>query len=145
MYEIGGNQVPVQASEAIGEIPSNRTLLVQQLTDNAPTVPQAVYGLQTIGDVFAEFKPNVEVAFQDEEGKSRKETFHYEGVGDFSAKSLIKRSAFLQETDSSREIYERMTKQLRTNRTLIKMLENKDAKDALIQVLKALSEELEEK
>ena len=31
-YEIGGNERPVEASEAIGNIPQNRTLFVGKLT-----------------------------------------------------------------------------------------------------------------
>ena len=46
-YGIGGNEVRVDANESIAEIPSNRTLLVQKLTDDAPSEPECVYGLQT--------------------------------------------------------------------------------------------------
>lgn len=34
-YGIGGNEVKVDANESIAEIPSNRTLIVQKLTDEA--------------------------------------------------------------------------------------------------------------
>ena len=43
-YGIGGNEVNVDANESIADIPSNRTLLVQKLTDEAPVSPEAVYG-----------------------------------------------------------------------------------------------------
>lgn len=36
-YGVGGNEVKIDANEAIAEIPSNRTLLVQKLTEEAPT------------------------------------------------------------------------------------------------------------
>lgn len=32
-YGVGGNEVKVDANESIAEIPSNRTLFVQKLTD----------------------------------------------------------------------------------------------------------------
>lgn len=35
-YGVGGNEVKVDANESIADIPSNRTLLVQKLTDDAP-------------------------------------------------------------------------------------------------------------
>lgn len=38
-YGIGGNEVKVDANESIAEIPSNRTLIVQKLTDEAPAAP----------------------------------------------------------------------------------------------------------
>lgn len=47
-YGIGGNEVKVDANESIAEIPSNRTLIVQKLTDEAPAAPESVYGLETI-------------------------------------------------------------------------------------------------
>lgn len=50
-YGIGGNEVKVDANESIAEIPSNRTLIVQKLTDEAPAAPESVYGLETIEDV----------------------------------------------------------------------------------------------
>ena len=40
-YGIGGNEVKVNANESIAEIPSNRTLIVQKLTDEAPAAPEA--------------------------------------------------------------------------------------------------------
>lgn len=54
-YGIGGNEVKVDANESIAEIPSNRTLIVQKLTDEAPAAPESVYGLETIEDVFQRF------------------------------------------------------------------------------------------
>ena len=35
-YGIGGNEVKIDASEGIAEIPQNRTLLVEQLTKDEP-------------------------------------------------------------------------------------------------------------
>lgn len=40
-YGIGGNEVKVDANESIAEIPSNRTLIVQKLTDEAPAARKA--------------------------------------------------------------------------------------------------------
>ena len=57
-YGIGGNEVNVDANESIADIPSNRTLLVQKLTDEAPVSPETVYGLQTVEDVFEHFSPS---------------------------------------------------------------------------------------
>ena len=47
-YGIGGNEVKVDANESIAEIPSNRTLIVQKLTDEAPAAPESVYGLEPL-------------------------------------------------------------------------------------------------
>ena len=65
-YGIGGNEVNVDANESIADIPSNRTLLVQKLTDEAPASPEAVYGLQTVEDVFEHF---ADVIFDEAENR----------------------------------------------------------------------------
>ena len=39
-YGIGGNEVKVDASEAISDIANNKTLLVQKLTVNDPVKPE---------------------------------------------------------------------------------------------------------
>ncbi|MFV0345390.1 MAG: hypothetical protein ACK5IQ_03965, partial [Bacteroidales bacterium] len=72
-YGIGGNEVKVDANESIADIPSNRTLLVQKLTDEAPVTPEAVYGLQTVEAVFDHFQPTVTFEHEDEEGSEIKE------------------------------------------------------------------------
>lgn len=64
-YGIGGNEVKVDANESIAEIPSNRTLIVQKLTDEAPATPESVYGLETIEDVFQCFEPTVDLCHVD--------------------------------------------------------------------------------
>ena len=65
-YGIGGNEVKSDASEAFADIPQNRTLMMEKLTKDAPVKPQIVHGIQTIEQVFAEFKPEVEVEFDDD-------------------------------------------------------------------------------
>lgn len=55
-YGIGGNEVKIDASEGIAEIPQNRTLLVEQLTKDEPVAPEVVAGLTNIDEVFAHFQ-----------------------------------------------------------------------------------------
>ena len=50
-YGIGGNEVKIDASEGIAEIPQNRTLLVEQLTKDEAVAPEVVAGLTNIDDV----------------------------------------------------------------------------------------------
>ena len=54
--EIGGQLVPRESFEAIANISSNKTLLVQKLT-NKPTKIEPIKGLKTIDEVFNHFKP----------------------------------------------------------------------------------------
>ena len=64
-YGIGGNEVPLDASEAILEIAQNRTLIAQKLTGQTPIRPEIVEGLSTVEQVFEHFKPVVKVIFED--------------------------------------------------------------------------------
>ena len=60
-YGVGGNEIKVDANEAIQEIQENRSLLVSQLTSDESMVPEVVRGLKTIEDVFRHFQPSVSV------------------------------------------------------------------------------------
>ena len=55
-YGVGGNEVKVDANEAIQNIQENRTLLVSQLTSDEPFIPEVVKGLKTVEDVFRHFE-----------------------------------------------------------------------------------------
>lgn len=67
-YGIGGNEVKIDASEGIAEIPQNRTLLVEQLTKDEPVAPEVIAGLTNIDEVFAHFRPEIDIEFSDAEG-----------------------------------------------------------------------------
>lgn len=75
-YEIGGNEVVDEGSEGIINIPQNRTLMVEQLTKDTPPNPELVMGLETIEDVFDHFRPQLDIAFKNEEGQTLKRHFN---------------------------------------------------------------------
>jgi predicted component of type VI protein secretion system len=141
-YEIGGNEVKIDASEGIANLPDNRSLIVEHLTADEPASPEAVTNLTTIDQVFAHFKPNVDVEFQSEDGQPVKENLHFSNVGDFSVKSITQQSAFLSKLDQEKTFYSAMEKQLRSNKVLQRALENPETKAALIAALQAAQQEL---
>lgn len=143
-YEIGGNERPVEASEAIGNIPQNRTMFVGKLTADDPISPETVEGLKTIDDVYAKFQPNVDVEFETAEGESVKENFRFSNTGDFQVKQMTERSDFLKGLAIEQEFYEKLVKQLRSNKILQKALENEEARQGMIDALTKLREELKE-
>lgn len=142
-YGIGGNEVKVDASEAIADIPSNRTLLIQKLTHEAPVSPEAVYGLQTVEQVFEKFAPSIEVEFEDEEGAEVKEKVSFKNLGDFGSKSIRKNSAFLSKLDIKKEQNTKIVRQLTSNKALKKALENPEARAAIAQVIEESLKEIE--
>ena len=142
-YEIGGNEVKIDASESIASIPENRSLIVEQLTSEEPVNPEAIGGLTTIEEVFTHFSPNVDIEFETEDGQPLKENLHFSSVADFSVKNMTHQSSFLKNLDMQKEFYETMTKQLRSNKVLQRVLENAESKEAFIAALSALKQELE--
>ena len=141
-YEIGGNEVKIDASEAIAAIPDNRTLLIEQLTSDEPVNPEVVEKLSTVEQVFEHYKPKVNVEFQNEEGQPVKETFHFQNVGDFAVKNLTEQSSFLKKTSTEKDFYDNLTKQLRSNKVLQRALENAESKEAFVSALQEILAEL---
>lgn len=134
-YGIGGNEVNVDANESIADIPSNRTLLVQKLTDEAPVSPETVYGLQTVEDVFEHFSPSVNVEMQDDNGEDVLETMRFKNLGDFNADKLKENSDFLSKLDVEKEQNIKIARQLSSNKALLKALANPETRQAILDLL----------
>lgn len=141
---IGGNAVEQEANEGIADIPGNRTLMVNQMTAEEPGVPEIVDHLYTIEDVFKYFDPNIDVNFLDKEGQDVTENFQFSNVGDFSVKSMTQRSPFLNNLSIHKEFYEKVVKQLRSNKVLQRVIANNDTKAAMLIILKELKKQVEE-
>jgi hypothetical protein len=142
-YGIGGNVEKIDASEAIADIPHNRTLLVEKLTSDDPIHPEKVEKLETIEAVFSHFKPNIDVVFEDEEGQEVVENFRFNTVADFLIGNMTKNSPYLKSLDNQKAFYNRMLKQLRSNKIMQRALQNPDARAAFVEALQALQAELE--
>lgn len=143
-YSIGGTVRETEASEAFADIPQNRVLLAEKLTASTPVKPEVVEDLTTIEEVFAHFKPKVDVGFETEEGTTRKETLQFYGVGDFGVKGITGQSAFLSELAMKKQEFQKVVKQLKTNKLLKQTLTDQDARQNLINALNALVKELED-
>jgi hypothetical protein len=143
-YSIGGVVREVETFEAFADIPQNRVLLAEKLTVNAPIKPEVIQGLTTVEDVFAHFKPRVEVEFETEEGASKKEALQFSNLGDFGVKGITTQSAFLGDLTMKKEQYQKIIKQLKTNKLLKQALSNPETKAAVIDSLNSLVKELEQ-
>ena len=141
-YGIGGNEVNVDANESIADIPSNRTLLVQKLTDEAPVSPETVYGLQTVEDVFEHFSPSVNVEMQDDNGEDVLETMRSKNLGDFNADKLKENSDFLSKLDVEKEQNIKIARQLSSNKALLKALANPETRQAILDLLQSSLDEV---
>lgn len=141
--EIGGQLVPQQSFEAITQISSNRTLLVQKLSSR-PTKPEPVTGLKTVNEVFDHFKPNVKVEFETEDGTSVDEELKFSNLGDFTKKGIVEQSDFLKDLNAQQDGYHKFMKQLRSNKILKSALQNSESKQAYLQALQAMIQEIEQ-
>ncbi len=142
-YQVGGNAVKVDASEGMAEIPMNRSLFVQKLTADDPIKPQAVYDLKTVDEVFEFFKPKVEVGFEKEDGSEVNEEIKYTNVGDFKPTNVVNQSPYLQNLNTQKDEYLKLMKQLKTNKLVKNVVENPETKEAFMNALKSLIQELE--
>lgn len=143
-YGLGGNEVKLDASEAIAEIPQNKTLLIEKLTANAPVKPQVVTGLKTVEDVFSHYQPNISLEFEDAEGREKKEKLTFKHLGDFGLKGVTSQSEFLSDLTTEKEQYQKIMKALKTNKVLRAALEEPSSKKAVINAIKGLLNELEQ-
>ncbi len=141
-YEIGGNEVKQDAMEGIADIPQNRTMFIGQLTSEEPVSPEAVDNMKTIEDVYAVFQPNVDVEFENEEGEPVKENFRFSNTADFQVKKMTENSSFLNNLSVQKEFYEKLVKQLRSNKVLQRALENQESRQAMVDALTQLQNEL---
>lgn len=143
-FGVGGQEVKNDASEGMADIPMNRTLFVQKLTDDEPVKPKAVYDLTNIEQVFEHFKPEVKVDFETVDGTTKNEALRFGNVGDFGAKNITQQSSFLQDLNIQQEQYQKIVKQLKTNKLMKNVIENEELKAAFIDSLKVLIQELDE-
>lgn len=143
-YEVGGNAVKMDASEGMASISMNRSLFVQKLTADDPIRPEAVYDLKTVEEVFDHYKPKVEVEFDKPDGSTQSEEIHFNGVGDFKASSMVAQSPLLQGLNNEKDEYQKLMKQLKTNKLVRNVIENPDTKAAFMSALQSLINELDQ-
>ena len=139
---IGGTEVKLDAFEAFQDIQSNKVLMAEKLTDLPPVKPEIVEGLTNVESVFEHYKPKVEMTFENEDGVMSRETLHFKNLGDFGVKGITAQSKFLGDLNAKREQYQKIIKQLKTNKLLKTALAEGETKESLIQSLELLLGEL---
>jgi hypothetical protein len=143
-YDIGGQERKLEVSEGISDIPQNRTMLIERLTDNPPLSPQIVPDLKSINDVFAFFKPAKAVEFGTEDGSSVSEELHFGSLADFGKQGIVNQSAYLNELSHQADDLQKFGRQLKSNKILKTLLENKEAKAAYLACIQGLMDELDQ-
>lgn len=142
-YGVGGNEVKVDANEAMQRIQENKSLIVSKLTNDEPFVPEIVKGLKNVEDVFKHFQPSVSVDHETEDGSVVTEELRFQSIADFTPKNLTQNSDYLKKLSIEQEQYNKILRQLKNNKILRNILQNEGMKTALIEVLKETASELE--
>ncbi len=142
-YGVGGNEVKVDANEAIQEIQENKTLIVSKLTEDEPVNPEIVTGLKTVEQVFKYFRPSIAVEHETGHGQTVKEDFRFATLSDFTPKSITEQSPFLNNLSLQQEQYNKIVRQLKANKVLKSMLDDEESRKAFVDALKAVAQELE--
>ena len=65
-------------------------------------------------------------------------------MGDFGTKNITNKSNFLQDVSIQQEQYQKIAKQLKTNKMMQNVLGNADLKAAFVESLQALIQELDD-
>ena len=144
-YGLGGTEIRSEAADAIQQIPQNRTLIVEKLTEFPPVKPKMIQGLKSIDEAFEHFDPQVEMTFTDDEGIESKETLTFKNLGDFGKNGITNQSEYLKDLDTEKEQYLKVVKQLKTNKILRLALADSNAKMALLETIEGLLDELNDK
>ena len=142
--EIEGQIVPEDSIEAITQVSSNRILLIQQLTSQQPLKTEPIYGLKNIDEVFAYFRPSINVEFRNIDNDSINDKLKFIDLSDFSKEGLVAQSKFLKESKEQQETYVGIPKQLKHIKILKSALLNPEAKAAFLRTLQILIQELED-
>lgn len=143
------SMAPDEESNAkVSPIDNNKTLLIDQFTSDAePGNPEFVDDIQNMEDAFARFKPQVNVTFTDAEGGTVEETLKFNEMRDFSADggkgNLVANSKFLSEAKKNVDANAKIRKTIEQNRKLREIMNDKESKEELKEMLQALLDELE--
>lgn len=135
------------AQDGVIEFPQNRTLYVDQFTDNAPNTDEEreVFKPKNLNDVFEHYQPSKEgIVLETEEGGSVYEDFEFRQIKDFEDERLIEQSELLSEKKAKIDAYNAIIRQLQKNKSLRNALKDPDSRASLLTVLKSLMAEIEE-
>lgn len=136
-----------EAQDGIIEFPQNRTLYVDQFTDEAPTTDEEREGFKakSMKEVFEHYQPKKDgVAMETEDGGTAYEDFEFRSIKDFDDEALIAQSGLLSSEQGKIDALNAVIRQLEKNKALRNTLKDAAARGNLANALKALLAELED-
>lgn len=134
-----------ELGDGYANIPQNRTLIAEKLTQQAPHIPQITHHLETVEQVFTFFKPAVEVMLETSEGGVKKEMLTFNEIEDFNIGRIKEQSKVLKQNALEINEYVKMIKGLKSNSRLRTILEDKEARKSLLNAINCMRAELKQK
>ena len=123
----------------------NRGLAMEEVEEDGQK--RGVYP-RTMKEVFAYFKPKVEVDFAGDGGETKKEILNFKEMKDFEINNgkgnLVTNSPFLSDLRSKKENCENVQKQIEKNARLRDILKDPESRGELKTLLESLLVELNE-
>lgn len=136
-----------EAKDGVIEFPQNKTLYVDQFTDEAPYTDEDREGFKakSMKDVFEHYQPSKSgVELTAEDGGTVQEEFVFHEIKDFEDAQLIEQSETMSQDKETIDAYNSVIRQLEKNKSLRNAMKNEGARDNLKNALKALLAELED-
>ena len=139
------SQAPDEESNAkVTPLDNNKTIIIDQYTSDVEVGNSELFEApKTMQDVFAHFKPTVDVEFEDEMGGIVSEKLHFNEMRDFEG-NLVANSPFLSGAKSKVDVAAKIRKQIEQNRRLRDILKDEEGKAELKELLEALLQEIKE-
>jgi len=127
-------RVKKDASIPVELLPSNKILYCARLNkDEEPDLtPTKCANLK---EVFEKYQPSFDVELETAEGEPMHADFEIRAMKDFTSKELIEKNEHLQKTYYSKEMMADLDKQLKKNTALLKTVQDKDKREALLKML----------
>ena len=142
-FQLGGHEVKMgTGGESVNALDQNKTMVITQLTGDEPIKPEFKTDLKTINDVFSNYKPTLDVSFEDKEGNPVENNLQFNSIADFGKKALIKNSPFLQDVNANQIEFQKFIKMLKIKQ-MGNIVKDPDAKQSYINALQSMISELE--
>jgi hypothetical protein len=84
------------------------------------------------------------VNFETVDGGTKVEALNFKNLGDFGIKGITSQSSFLSDLETEKDQYQKIIRQLKSNKILKAALEDGEAKKALLESLDLLIGELKD-
>lgn len=144
---IGIQDIDVQQS--FTKLKTNRTLMVCNLQKEGPYEPEIIPEEYTVSlsKMFEYGKPKVDVTIEtgDEDNPTADISVPYKSLKDFRPEEIAKSQPILQKLTDQEKRYQKMVEEIERSKRLQEIIGDESKKQAFLDILLSIREELEEK